>query len=216
MSEIDREINFNKIRVGELGTNCYLLSIGNEICVVDPGGDPAKIIAEIEKTKEPNVKYIFLTHGHFDHILAVDDLAIKYPKSSVLIHADDEYLYMNIKKQESFTKTFLHQLSSRVTLISDGSRFFFGEKNITTMHLPGHTKGSVGYLIDDVLFSGDTIFYHNYGRIDLFWSDPGSVKDSISRVLSLPEETKILPGHGRETTVKEEALFKGVGGGKYL
>lgn len=206
----------NKIVVGEIQTNCYLVSLGSDIFVVDPGDEAAKIIAEIEKIKEPNVKYIFLTHGHYDHVLAVDDLAIKYPKASVVIHQEDKYLYQNLTKQGSFLNKNLHPLKAETTPISEGSILNFAEKKIEVIHLPGHTKGSVGYLFDNLFFSGDTIFYHNYGRIDLPWSDPGSMKDSIEKALSLPDKTKILPGHGPETTVFEEKKFKGFGGGGYL
>jgi len=211
-----QKLKIEKIVVGEIKTNCYLASIDNDLFVVDPGGDAALIIQQIEKIKEVNVRYVLLTHGHYDHILAVDDLSIKYPKASIVIHDADLELYNKLPDQGTYLGKNFHRLSATAVPMAEGSTLNFGDKKIEIIHTPGHTKGSACYIYEDVIFSGDTIFYHNYGRIDLPWSEPGSMKDSIETFLKLPEEFRILPGHGPETTVEEERKFKGFGSGKYL
>lgn len=205
-------LEITQIKVGELPTNCYLVRDGKNVLVIDPGDEAAKIIEEIEKIKEVRVKYILLTHGHYDHVLAVDDLTIKYPMVSPIIHEDDIKLYQDLAEQGLYLGKLLHKQKSEVVAVSEGSSFPFGEETIKVIHTPGHTKGSVCYQLGDALFSGDTLFYHNYGRIDLPWSQPEKMKESIDKVLHLPESLRVLPGHGRETTIGEELNFSNLSG----
>ena len=209
-------MDVSKLKVGDLSTNCYLVKDGSNISVVDPGDEAARIIQEIEKTEKVNVQFILLTHGHYDHILAVDDLTIKYPSATLIIHEEDVWLLKNIDKQGDYLGKIFHNLKSKVVAVSAGSTLPFGDEVVKIIHTPGHTKGSVCYLIGDLLFSGDTIFYHNYGRIDLPWSQPNKMKESIDTILHLPAKLRILPGHGRETTVGEEKNFKSYGNREYF
>ena len=200
-------LNVSKLKVGDLSTNCYLVKDDNSILVIDPGDEAARIIEGIEKTEKVNVQFILITHGHYDHILAVDDLTIKYPSATLIIHEEDVWLFENVDKQGDYLGKTLHKPKSKVVAVSAGSTLPFGNEVIRIMHTPGHTKGSVCYRVANLLFSGDTIFYHNYGRIDLPWSQPDKMKESIDSILCLPEELCILPGHGKETNVKEERSF---------
>ncbi|MDD3481020.1 MAG: MBL fold metallo-hydrolase [Patescibacteria group bacterium] len=210
-------MDLKTLKVGELPTNCYIGVLGNgDAFVVDPGDEAARIIEELEKTKGINLRYVLLTHGHYDHVLAVDDLAIKYPQASVVIHEEDIKLFQELSAQGIFVKKILHNPKAEVVAVSEGSTLKFGDEIIKIIHTPGHTKGSVCYYLGDTLFSGDTLFYHTYGRIDLPWSDPGSMKESIDKLLHLPDKTRVLPGHGKETTIGEEQKFEEVRGSEYF
>jgi len=196
------------LKVGDLNTNCYILSNRNgETAIIDPGDEAARIIEEIERTKNLTLKYVLLTHGHFDHVLAVDDLYIKYPYTSIIIANEDIDLFRNLSLQGAYVGKTLHNPKAEVVAVSEGSTLRFGDETISVIYTPGHTKGSVCFKIADSLYSGDTIFYHTRGRIDLPTSQPSSMKESIDKILRLPDKTSIYPGHGRDTTIKEEKQF---------
>lgn len=199
------DLNIKKFVVGELKTNCYVVSISSgETIIIDPGDDAAMLINELQKIKNIRLRYIFLTHGHFDHVMAVDDLMYKYPGVSLIIGEKDVKLLASVKRQGEYYNLKISNISSRPMPVSEGSSLPFGPYKIEVIETPGHTKGSVCYKIEDHLFSGDTIFYHNYGRIDLPYSSPADMRDSIDKVLSFPKETRIYPGHGKNTTIEEE------------
>lgn len=199
-------MKIEKITVGELRTNTYIVSSSRgDAFVVDPGDEAALIVEYLERIPSVNLRYVLLTHGHFDHVLAVDDLTIKYPNASAVIHEEDVGLLRNVEKQGAYLGKRLRSPGAEVLIVSDGSRLPLGGETIEVIHTPGHTKGSVCYRLGDVLFSGDTIFFRSRGRIDLPWSVPEKMKDSVERILGLPPELRILPGHGEETTVGAEA-----------
>lgn len=200
------DLKIQKFVVGQEKTNCYIVSLeSGETIIIDPGDDAAMLVNEIQKINKVRLKYILLTHGHFDHVMAVDDLVYKYPGVSLIIDEKDVKLLASVKKQGEYWGKSFPDVSSKATPVSDGSTLPFGSHTIEVLETPGHTKGSVCFKIENNLFSGDTIFYHTYGRIDLPWSSPADMKDSIGRVLALPKETNIYPGHGKETTVEEES-----------
>lgn len=210
------DLEIKKLTVGGLRTNCYLVFKKNEGLIVDPGDDATLIIQELEKVPGINLKYLLLTHGHFDHVLAVDDLTDKYPHLSVLIHEDDIKLLRDTIGQGIFIGQKLPKVTSEVVAVSNDASIPFGDGTIKVIHTPGHTKGSVCYRIEDMLFTGDTIFYHTYGRTDLPWSEPSKIKSSIDKILLLPDSIKILPGHGIASTVAEERKFNLSGDNKYF
>lgn len=200
------KIDVKTYTVGSLETKTYLVTSGKEALVIDPGEESKELYLELEK-KDIFLRYILLTHGHFDHVLGLDRIKALFPDADIVIGEDDVELIKNIPAQGVFVGQKLSGVKSEPFPVADGAILPLGETSIKVISTPGHTKGSVCYLIADHLFSGDTLFYHTYGRIDLPYSEPGEMKNSLFKLFLLPEETLVLPGHGRPTTIGEEKEF---------
>ena len=200
------------VTVGELQTNCYILKngeAGGEAVIVDPGGSPEKILKAIEKCRAVP-EAILLTHGHHDHILAVNDIREAFPSVKVYISAKEEPML----KDPDLNCGFLE--NDRVTeadvLVSDGEELPLLERSFRVMETPGHTAGSVCYYSreDSLLISGDTIFRAGCGRCDLPTGDGKAMQETLYSLLTgLPDDTLILPGHGGSTTVSYERMIEG-------
>ncbi|MDP4091453.1 MAG: MBL fold metallo-hydrolase, partial [Bacillota bacterium] len=188
-----------RIPAGMLGTNFYILSdeASAESAVIDPGGDAEKLISAIEKSGT-KVKYILLTHGHFDHTGAVTDLKKKY-NVPVCINRED---YDMIKSGISELYTIKDDDGKIYNFIDDGSTFHLGNMVISTIATPGHTPGGVCFYVENILISGDTLFEGSVGRTDFPGADHDTLINSIkTKLMGLPEDTIVLPGHGGETTI---------------
>ncbi len=188
-------------------TNCYIVmdEKTKETMVIDPGGD-CNAILEMLEILGGNLKYIYLTHCHGDHIGAAPELKEKRG-GKILIHREDaEGLYnpdINLVGYIGMDEMAL-EADSRV---QDNDLIHLGDLEFRVIHTPGHTKGgsSLYCAEEHLLFSGDTIFKGAWGRTDLPTSDFQAEMDSITtRILTLPEDTIIYPGHGRSTMVREE------------
>jgi len=188
-------------------TNCYIVqdTSTNEAIVIDPGGEASKILEMLDILKA-KVKYIYLTHCHGDHIGAVEEIR-KKTNATVLIHRYDAE---GLGKQEVSLieyigmKPITLEADSRV---DDKDLIHIGNLEFQIIHTPGHTKGgSCLYNREyNMLFSGDTIFRSAWGRTDLPTSNFQDIINSITeKILVLPEDTIIYPGHGKSTMVKEE------------
>lgn len=192
--------------LGMYQTNCYLVidEDTKECAIIDPGNVSEALERDIE-SKNCSVKYIFFTHGHFDHIGGLEHYMNKYPNALILMHKNDiaailnEYdvFSINIKNKENFVKS--------ITLQNHGDVYVLGKLKITVIHTPGHTKGGVCLYFNDVLFSGDTLFEHSIGRTDFIDGDFSELKNSIiSKLYTLPNDTVVYPGHGECTTIENE------------
>lgn len=172
--------------VGELDSNCYVAKEGSDSFIVDPGGNPDDILSEVENL---TVKWILITHGHFDHTGGLQKVKEETGAPSYIHHAD-----YNADCDEE---------------LSDGDSFTFGSNEIKVIHTPGHTPGSCCFHIDNYLFSGDTIFPGGPGNTSLPGGDEIEIYESIrEKIIVLPDETIILPGHGPRTTVgREKKLY---------
>ncbi|HBG81663.1 TPA: hydrolase [candidate division CPR2 bacterium] len=186
------------LKVGPLRTNCYLLIKENAALIIDPGDEAERIIATLNGVFP---KAILLTHGHFDHIGALQDLKAKL---KVPIYLQNEALdeYRVAKEHGEVLGISIpeppkpdYDLTDTVKI--DG----FSGKVIKT---PGHTKGSVCFLFGDNLFSGDTLFKGTCGRTDLPFSDHREMIISLKSLLKLLPQTVIYPGHGDQTTLRDE------------
>lgn len=198
-------MNCETIVVGPLETDCYIVhcSETKECAIVDPGADPEKIIHFIsESGLMPKV--ILNTHGHVDHVGANRDMKEKYDIPLLIHEADEGMLNHSIQSQLSFL------LGAKKSPDPDG---FLEEKKIITvgnskmevLHTPGHSPGSVCFLAEDFLLSGDTLFCGGVGRTDLPGGSWGELERSIrEKILVLPEELRIFPGHGPSSTVGQE------------
>jgi len=193
--------------VGFMGVNNYLLidEVSKEAVLIDCTEKNPKIDQVLEEYGA-KLKYVLLTHGHFDHVLGVNDFREKY-KCEILIHYDDEIILQNIDQFMSglgFRKTDVQNVDG---YIKDNQALKFGDTKIKVIHIPGHSPGSVGFLVEDKIFAGDTIFYECVGRTDLFGGNFNELKKSIEeRIFTLDDNITIYPGHGDSTTVGHEKI----------
>lgn len=198
--------------VGPLQTNCIIIAEEKtkKAAIVDPGADADKIYNEIIDN-DFQVEYILLTHGHYDHIGAVEELKSRLnPTPKVVIHEDEEiYLKDPNKNLSAFRPQYIEKEISfdADILIKDSEHIKLGNIIIEGILLPGHTNSSVCYYIDEakVLIAGDTLFYHSIGTSDSYEGPFGDLIVNIDkRLFTLDDEVVVYPGHARSTTIKEE------------
>lgn len=191
-----------KLLAGVYGANCYILfdEEAKEAVVLDPGGDVDDIEKELNKL-EAKVKYIILTHGHFDHTTGVDGLKA-VTKATVAIGKNDNDM---ILKEVQYYGPLIEG-GADITL-SDGDTLEFGKHSIKVIDTPGHTPGGVCLLVENHLFTGDTLFKRSIGRSDLAGGNHETLIRSIKEKLAiLPKNTIVYPGHGPSSTIGEEIL----------
>ncbi len=194
------------ITVGEIATNCYFLidTETKEAVIVDPG-DEAGILTERIRSEEIRPSAILLTHGHGDHIFAVNDLIAAYPGIPVFAHKAEREMLEDPKQTRAlfgvdYTVKDVCYIDDHDTVEAAGFRF-------SVLHTPGHTRGSVCYYEKEeaLLFSGDTLFRGSCGRTDF---PGGSSSDLLTSLLRLrteiPDDVRILPGHMADTTMEFE------------
>ena len=188
-------------------TNCYIVMEENtkETMVIDPGGEAEKII-EMLDILNSNLKYIYLTHCHGDHIGAIKQL--KQAKGGkVLIHRDDAPGLDDEKINLSSCIEMGDIELEADSRLDDGDLIHLGELEFKVLHTPGHTRGSSSLYCEkeELVFSGDTLFRGTWGRTDLPTSSFESIINSITnKLLVLPGKTIVYPGHGKSTVIKEE------------
>jgi glyoxylase-like metal-dependent hydrolase (beta-lactamase superfamily II) len=186
-------------------TNCYIVISDNkkDAIIIDPASNFEEIRDTVLK-KGVKVSEIVLTHGHFDHIGAVDLLRREFDAKVSIHEADADFLQnpdLNCSSLMSYNNI---TVSPADRLLKDGDIISFGENSLTVMNTPGHTQGCIVLLGDSVAFTGDTIFRGSYGRYDLPRGNFSALKDSLKKVLALDPDTVLYPGHGGITTVREE------------
>lgn len=210
------EIEITEIYTGTLFVKTYCFPLdADTIAIVDPGGADDELLDYVKAKKAKNVS-IMITHGHFDHVGGIAGLLQIYPDAKVYIHHDDRaylgetgiaehikcfapiHLDRYITQYEKEYKTF----PPPTDIINDGDMV----NGFKVIHTPGHTPGSVCFYHEaaGILFAGDTLFYHTFGRTDLYGSSESALKHSLRRLIDLPDETKVYPGHGRDTVMGEE------------
>ncbi len=196
--------------LGALGANCILLSDNDKrLTIIDPGSESSKIVQYItDGGYEPY--QIFLTHGHFDHVCAAGALQDKY-HVPVFIHPEEIALVDEAPVINAMHGTSKECKAPKIdNYLNDGEIFNFGEVEIKVIHTPGHTPGCVCFYIPQmsVLISGDTLFRESIGRTDLPGGNQEAIEESIlTKLYTLPDYTKVYPGHGSNTTIKHEKHF---------
>lgn len=189
------------MKVGPLPTNCYIvLDEKGNAAVIDPGGEGASILNRISQ-ENATLSMVLLTHAHFDHIYGLPELG----NPTLFLHKED--IPMLTDEEKNLSKAFGLSISGSMptpTPISDGDQIPFGDDAFTVLHTPGHTRGGCAFLIHSFLFSGDTLFAGEIGRMDCYGGNPADMRKSLERLYLLPGEYQILPGHGPSSTLSRE------------
>lgn len=196
------------LELGPLGTCCYIVidQSTNKCAVIDPADELSVIISETQK-KGLKVEKILLTHMHFDHIGALGELA-DVTGADIYVGSDDadglSSAHLNLSQMFGHPFVCTHP----VKRICDGDVISVGDIQLSVMHTPGHTPGSVCFVNKDenVIFSGDTVFYRSIGRTDFPGGDYTQIMTSLKRILSLNPGIVLYPGHGPHTTVSDEIM----------
>ena len=193
------------IIVGIVSTNCYIVSDPEtrEAIVIDPGDGADEILAYLTQEKL-TVKYIFLTHGHFDHILAMEEVR-KQTRAPAVIHKDDAEFLRNPRLSSPFGARSAPAEPDIET--SHGDTFHVGVQTIEVLHTPGHTPGGICLKIGSLLFTGDTLFEGDCGRCDLPGGDYKTMLRSLRFLASLEGDFTVYPGHDVSTTLDRERTY---------
>ena len=188
--------------LGSYQTNCYIVwAEGSNSCaLVDPGDEPERVLEKLSALGL-TIEAILLTHGHFDHVGAVEEL----------VKATGCALWMNEGDYSQFpnpTNAFFYPLANcdftEVQFCEEGEVIHAGGLTFTVMSTPGHTYGSVCYRCEDALFCGDTLFAGSCGRIDLPGGDVEAMRNTLERLAQWQEDLRIFPGHGPSSTLARE------------
>jgi glyoxylase-like metal-dependent hydrolase (beta-lactamase superfamily II) len=174
-----------------------------ETAVIDPGGGFSEIKSYIE-ANGLKIKYIIITHGHGDHIGALTELK-SYSNAPVCIHREDNEMLQNSRKNYSAEMGGMQVNISADRLLKDGDILELGAVKLNIIHTPGHSRGGICIYCDGSLFSGDTLFAGSIGRTDLHGGSFDEIIASIKeKLLILPDETAVYPGHGPSSTILTE------------
>ena len=190
------------VMVGPLQQNAYIVACEDtkEAVVIDPG-DEAERIAHTLTSYGFTLKLMMNTHGHLDHIGAVADLAAQ-TSAPFLLHRADLYLIEDVASDPLYPFFPAKQPPMPTRFLADGERISVGSLEFQILHTPGHTPGSVCFLVEQSLFSGDTLFSGSVGRTDLPGGNTQQLLTSIrEKILTLDDAVRVYPGHGRVTTV---------------
>ncbi len=196
------------IVVGPLLTNCSVIADEptGQAVVVDPGDEGERIARELARMRATAVALLH-THAHFDHISGTAELS-GLTGAPIRLHAADHPLYDRLEEQAAFFGLSVGPPLPPGAPICDGEVIRFGNSSLRAIHTPGHTPGSICFLLEGtqpVLFSGDTLFRRSIGRTDLRGGDTRAILASIrGRLFSLPGATPVVCGHGPGTTIEEE------------
>lgn len=196
------------IMVGPLAVNCYVIACDTtrNAAVIDPGDDEEKILSLI-KNKNFNLTHILITHGHVDHIAAVAEIK-KTTQAEINMSKDDLMLVENAGFQADMFDLRSPKHFSIDRFIKDKDQIRVGNLHIKVMATPGHSPGGVCYYTENCLFAGDTLFSDSIGRTDLPGGSYELLLSSIrNKLLILPPNTKVYPGHGPITTIEREFKF---------
>lgn len=188
--------------LGELDTNCYLVYADNgEGVLIDPADDAETILETIQK-KNVSLKAVVLTHVHFDHMLAAQQVC-EITKAPLYVGAGDEPALSDPKR--NLSKWFNGSVViSGDGVLREGDVLTIGEETLTVMETPGHTPGCICLYVENILFSGDTLFESSIGRLDFPGGNAQAMADSLKRLKKLPEDTAVYSGHGPATTIGRE------------
>ena len=197
--------------VGSIGTNCFILTNTDtkEVVLVDPG-DEAETILHHALPGDEKLTAILLTHGHFDHILAVNEIKKAHPDAVVYAAEAERDLLADPRLNQGY---YDPRASVKADVwVKEGDVIEAAGLSFSVIETPGHTRGSVCYYLEaeKLLFAGDTLFYRSWGRTDLPTGSDDDMEFSLARLCTtLPEDVTVLTGHGEMTTIGFEKKVKG-------
>ena len=192
-------MKIDTLELGPIQTNCYIVYIegANEAVVIDPAGEPEKIKKALDGKKAAAV---LLTHGHFDHTGALSAFA----GTPIYMHPSDDVMLLDPVWSVGDMVGDTEPRPAATDYVQEGAKLHLAGLDITVLHTPGHTLGSVCYQIGDVLFTGDTMFSGSYGRTDFPGGDEAELFRSLRRLLKLDKDYIVCPGHGGPTSIFQE------------
>jgi len=193
------------IKVGPMEANCYILASekNKAAIIIDPGAQERKIRQALDKDGlKPGL--VINTHGHYDHIGSDDKF-----ETPVYVHKDDLPLLKDAALNLSGFFSMAYEVKSEIRTMEDGQVIEYEGIKLKVLHIPGHTPGGVALLLQEpeakAVFTGDTLFHHSIGRSDLAGGNEASLIKAVKeKLLVLPEDTVVYPGHGPSTTIAEE------------
>ncbi len=192
-------MQIQKFTLGDLRSNCYVVFNETNAFIIDPGYEN-DIVSKFIENHGLDVDFIYLTHGHYDHVGGVKQLKDLY---QCRVYAP--------KKDIFWTKNYaLNKLGYEIPVdqyIEEPYAIFWQDLDLQVFETPGHSEGGTILFIPeiDVMFSGDTLFYHTVGRTDIPYANSENLVESIKKIYKLiPDQTRVYPGHGRATTILEE------------
>lgn len=197
-------IKYYRVVGGPLSTNTYVVYSGDSGFIVDPGvpaGDVTKVIEELGITK---VYLVMATHGHFDHVFYAGTLSRHYNTKLLIHELDFELLNKSKFLAEVLYGDTLEVPESLEFVRGDAVLRLSKELEIRVLHVPGHTRGSLCFLVGDLLITGDTLFKSTIGRTDFPESSARDMRSSLIKLAKLPGDYVVLPGHGDITTLEHE------------
>ncbi|HEY1352626.1 MAG TPA: MBL fold metallo-hydrolase [Ktedonobacteraceae bacterium] len=194
------------ITVGAFQENCYLYACPQtlEAVIIDPGDEAARILERIQELHFVP-RYIINTHGHIDHVCAIDEVSVVYPVP-LAIHPADVALYTDERAAQMLGRSAPLVKRKPDILLREGDTITFGTLTLRVLHTPGHTPGGICLVSQPYcVFSGDTLFQRGIGRTDLPGGNYEQILTSIrEKLYTLDEELVVFPGHGEPTTIAEE------------
>lgn len=197
----------DRIPAGVYQANCYIVynEDNKEGFIIDPGGDAEDILCSIRR-KGVKARFIILTHGHFDHIGAVNEIKNELSIPVYINENDNDLITGKISIFKGMSPAAQKIHADR--FVKDGDVISVGGQNIIILDTPGHTRGGISIVINDTVFTGDTLFSGSVGRSDFPGGSHDVLIESIkTKLLALPEETIVYPGHGPSTTIGREKKY---------
>lgn len=200
-------IDIKIYNVTRLATNCCYLrdEATGKSAVVDPGDKSEQLISQIEKDGG-KLEYVFLTHGHYDHICYAKQLADKFGARIITGEKNADFL-----SKPELNLTMKHGIDlpafTADILLVDGATIMLGETEIKYLSTPGHTKGCGVYIFDETIISGDTLFCESYGRTDLPTGNDEEMIKSLAKLKAIDGDYRVIPGHGELSTLEHERRY---------